>query len=297
MDETLYRSKGRAVSADLVGDRIAEYAVTGYDSLNGKTQAKDFAVYRLKHAVESQFVAVKMDDDYYVFQNSKNTPPATLGELFRTADLSAAIELNRFSENGDEEENPHYALSSDDFIWEILKSCQDAPFTTNGKFSLYDGREYIGFSVSSETLGVYKKSLCVTRDGYLWTNIFEWGYLFHIGRNAAEQILRYAEENSTEVPYEPYFNSVAGKIVEITEDYILLDDTILCRNPFKGLRYKILLNDLRISRYVTLGEVKEGDTVQVTFTGPIIEIDGYTIDSGIYIDKAVISGGNILIPE
>ena len=297
LNGTAYRSKFQAVSDHLIGSRLGMYAVSGYDVYKNEQRAEDFEVYRLKYAAERQFVAVRMDGAYYVFQNSKHTPPTTLGELFEAADLSSAIELSRFSENGGGQNDPYYGLNSDDFIWEVLAGCKNAAFTTDDKFSLYDGREYIGFTVTSETLGVYKKSLCVTEDGYLWTNAFEWGYLFNIGRDAAEQIIRYAKENSEEVPYEPYYNSVAGKIVEITEDYILLDDTVLCRNPLKGLRYKILLSDLRLSRYVTLGAIKEGDTVQVSFTGEINEADGFIISSAVSIEQAVISGGSLLIPE
>lgn len=42
----------------------------------------------------------------------------------------------------------------------------------------------------------------VTVDGYLWTNAFNYQYLFNIGEDAASKIIKYAKENSTEAEYE-----------------------------------------------------------------------------------------------
>ena len=46
-------------------------------------------------------------------------------------------------------------------------------------------REYYSFTITSETLGVYKVAMYVTVDGYLWTNAFNYQYLFNIGEDAA----------------------------------------------------------------------------------------------------------------
>ena len=140
-------------------------------------------------------------------------------------------------------------------------------------------------------------AMYVTEDGYLWTNAFNWQYLFYIGEDAASRIIHYAKENSIEVEYEPYRNSVAGTIIEITEEYILVDDSILCKNPADGITYKVLLNDLRISRYVEYGIVKVGDTVQISYEGEIDETNGNTIAGAISAFKAIISDKDVLVPE
>lgn len=105
------------------------------------------------------------------------------------------------------------------------------------------------------------------------------------------------KKKSIETEYEAYRNSVAGTIVEITEEYILVDDSILCKNPADGITYKVLLNDLRISRYVDYGIVKVGDTVQISYEGEIDETNDNTITSAISASKATISNGDVLIPE
>ena len=235
-----------------------------------------------------------MEGTCYTFKRDKYEPPHTLGERFELVDLSNAIELNRFSVNGDSPNKKHYTLSNDDYVWEVLAGCENAPFVEDEKWVAHD-REYYSFTITSETLGVYKVAMYVTADGYLWTNAFNYQYLFNIGEDAAGKIIKYAKENSTEAEYEPYFNTIVGKITEITDEYILLDDSVLCTNPDDGITYKILLNDLRISRYAESGAVRVGENVQITFEGEIHESN--TIDSAISASDVVISGGDVLIPE
>lgn len=245
--------------------------MVGYDEINsGKKYTEEFEVYKLKDAAQSQFVAVKMEGKYYVFKNDKYAPPSTLGELFDLMDLSKVIELNTFSENGDGPNKNHFVLNNDDYVWEVLAGCENAPFVEDEKWVAHD-REYYSFTITSETLGVYKGAMYVTVDGYLWTNAFNYQYLFNIGEDAASKIIKYAKENSTEAEYEPYQNTIVGKITEITDEYILLDDSILCANPDDGITYKILLNDLRISRYAESGAIRVGENVQITYEGEIDE--------------------------
>lgn len=294
LDGVSYRGKGRAVSTDLVGERIGTCSVVGYDDIHNKSYTEDFEVYELKYANKSQFVAVKMDGKYYTFKKDIYAPPSNLGELFDLVDLSQAIELSRFSENGDSADKKHYALNDDDYIWEVLAGCRDAAFIETSA-NVENGREYLSFTITSETLGVYKVAMYVTKDGYLWTNAFNYQYLFNIGEDAAGKIIKYAKENSTETEYEPYQKTVAGKIVEITDEYILIDDTVLCNDPADGITYKVLLNDLRISRYVDHEIIKVESTVQITFESEID--DANTIDSAVSASEVTISRGDVLIPE
>ena len=299
LDGVEYRSKGRAVSADLVGELIGTHTVVGYEGTdNGKKHTEDFEVYELKYADKSQFVAVRMDGKYYNFKKDEYAPPSNLGELLDFVDLPKAIKLSRFSENGDGADKKYYTLADDNYVWEVLSGCREAAFVeveSGGDRWSVQGREHLSFTVTSETLGIYKVAMYVTEDGYLWTNAFESAYLFDIGEDAAAKIIEYAMKNSTEAEYEPYRNTIAGEVVEITGDYILVDDSVLCNDPADGTIYKILLNDLRISRYVEYGVIEVGDTVQITYEGEIGAAN--TIDTAISAAKGNISGGEVLIPE
>lgn len=295
IDGVQYNSKGREVSDFYVGDSIGSYTVAGYDEINdGKKYTEEFEVYKLNDVAQSQFVAVKMDGKYYGFKKDEYAPPSTLGELMELVDLSKAIDLGRFSEGGDGPDDDHYMLNDDDYIWTVLTECESAAFVEDDKWTVHD-RKYLSFTITSEVLGVYRVAMYVTEDGYLWTNAFSYQYLFDIGEDAAGKIIKYAKENSNEAEYEPYRNSVAGTITEITDEYILVDDSVLCNNPEDGIAYKVLLNDLRISRYVEHGIVEVGDTVQVTFESELGTDN--SIADAISVSTAKISGEDVLIPE
>lgn len=74
-----------------------------------------------------------------------------------------------------------------------------------------------------------------------------------------------------------------------------MDDSVLCNNPSDGITYKVMLNDLRISRYVNYGVVKVGDTVQIYYEGEIDETNTVTTATSALI--ATISNKDALIPE
>lgn len=276
-----YEKKG-SVSEQLINAKIGTYDIWGYDEVTDEQHLKTCEAFELKNVNQSQFVAIKIQDDYYVFKNSEYNPPQTLAELFERVSLSQYFKLERFSENGDGPDTKHFALSDDKYVWDILSECQSAAFIDQDKenWHLYD-RDFISFSISSEALGVYKHALSITEDGYLWTNAFDWGYLYNIGKEAAGKIIKYAMENCKEAEYQPYneSKSVCGKVTEITDEHILVDDSILCKNSADGIIYKILINDIRISRYLDLNVIKVGETVQIFYEGKIDEQNPNTISN------------------
>ena len=137
----------------------------------------------------------------------------------------------------------------------------------------------------------------ITKSGYIWTNAFDGEYLYFIGEDNAGKIIEYVSENSNEAEYEPYNNYIVGKITEITDEYLLLDDSILCKNPDEGITYKILINDIRISRYVENNFINEGQIVLVNYEGKIDYDNLYTINKAIGFLEVIISGEELLIPE
>ena len=277
IDGIEYLGKCRAVSEPLVGESIGTYTVIGYDGVNAdKKYSAEFEAYKLKDISQSRFVAVKME------------------ELMNDVNLPNTVELNRFSENGDSPDSSHFALTNDDYVWEVLSECRNAPFVEEQMWTA-TGRNYLSFTITSEALGVYKVALYITEDGYLWTNAFDYQYLFNIGKEAAGKIISYAKENSAKAKFGPYRNCVIGTITQITDEYILVDDSVLCNNPADGITYKVMLNDLRISRYVNYGVVKVGDTVQISYEGEIDETN--TVTNATSASKATISNGDALIPE
>lgn len=261
---------GRPLSESYIGNRIGSYTLLGYDYITDEKRTDNFDVYEINKVAPEQFVAVKMDEAYFVFKKDGFDPPKTLGELFEQIDLEQVVEFSRFSEDGGGPDDNHYILSRDDFIWDVLSECTRAPFIPDDNFFVHE-REYISFSIISEPIGVYKNVIEITEDGYLSTNIFSYGYLFDIGEDAARRIIDYAKNNSTETDYEPYEKEIVGEVVEITEEYILVDDSLLYINPDDGITYKILLNNKRITRYIDKDFINKGDAVRVVYDGEIGE--------------------------
>ncbi len=272
------KNSGKALSEEYIGDKIGTYTIVGYDSFTDQQPTVTADVYTLKNISKTEFIAVKIADSYYPFKNAVYNPPMTLGELFERVDLSQFFKLERFSENSTSADANHYILKDDAYIWEVLSTCKDAEFIDLNEvwWHPYE-RDFISFTISSESLGIYKHSLLITADGYLETNAFNWGYLYYIGEEATEKIIKYAMKNSTETEYEPYNKYVTGKITEITNTHILIDDSILCKNAADGITYKIPLNDIRISRYIDRNIIKLGDIVQVSYSGEIDKENENTI--------------------
>ena len=208
--------------------------------------------------------------------------------------LGNAIKLNRFSVNNDGTEKEYYSLSNGDYVWNVLANCRDAAFITDNSYSK-SGGEFLCFTITSETLGVYKVVMYITADGYLETNMFGNRYLFFIGENASGKIIDYAKKNSEKATFEPYLNSVVGKITDITDEYISINVSVLCNNPSDGIEYKISMQDLRISRYVELNQIAKGSIVCVQYSG---EIGDENIVEGVTnIMRARISANGVEVPE
>ncbi len=294
IDGIKYRKFG-TVSEEFVGDKIGNYTIVGYDAITKEQHTTDCTMYQLKDVKQTEFMAGIITDKYYIFMNDVYNPPQTLGELFDRVDLSQFVKLERFSENNLGPSAKHFILNDDKYVWEVLSHCNEATYIDQDQahWHMYD-REFISFSISSEPLPIYKQSFTITNDGYLWTNAFQWGYLYYIGEETSEKIIKYAKGNSKKAEYEPYNNDkyIYGTIVEITDEYMVIDDSNLCKKEADGITYKVLLNDIRISRYIDRGIAEIGDKVQVSYKGEIDKENSNTISTAFSMNTVYISQSN-----
>ncbi len=300
IDDVEFAGRRVRIDAGKVGEKIGKKTLTGYASHPNDfpegPRYKMFEVYEIKNVSSDSLVAVLMDGKYYVFIGDRR-PSATFGEVLDKYGLAAVLELNRFTENDIDKDEKYYQLTDDAYIWEVLSSCRDAEKTDSDNWNRYE-RNYISFTVTSDTLGVYKHAMYITEDGYLWTNAFDYAHLYNIGIDAAEKIISYAMSNSTESKPEPFRRAIIGKIVEITDEYMLVNDGVLCEDPEDAISFKVILNDVRISRYVSSGEVNLNATVRVEYDGKIDVENGYVIYDAISAYEAIVGGdGSVMIPE
>ncbi len=293
-----YTGLQREIGDIHIGEKIGSYTFTGYDdyaeSETDSIRHRAFDVYTIQNISPDRLVAADIEGTYYVFRADRWDTPATWGEVMEEYGLPQAVTFTRFSQQKTKGDKSYYTLAEDDYIWEVLSACQDAPFVNPLGWHNAD-RAYISFTITSEKLGVYKNVLYVTEDGYLWTNIFHGEYLYAIGEEAAQQILSYAMDKGETAPSEPYRLDVVGTVTEIGDGYFLLDDSVLCKNPADGIVYTVLAEDMRIARYLALDRIQVGDTVQVVYETEMGE--DRVIDSAIYINDAILYENGVLIPE
>ena len=291
-----YRTRARAISPDLLGEYLAEAECFGYDIYTDTTNTRSFPVYAIKGIAPALLVAVEQEGIHYVFMADAYEPPATLGEFLDGYALPETLHLDRFSTYDSFTALAHYRLteplSANSRIWELLSTCRDAAYEEVSFSSPADQGQRVIFTATSEKLGIYKKSFCISAGGYLDTNIAEYGYVFQIGKEAAQAIIDYVLANSAEAEPEPYDYRLCGTVTEICDGYFLLDDSPLAAG--KGMVFKVPTDDLLIRRWLEFGRIDAGDLVCVSYTEGIE--DG-TVRGAYNISEAFLSDGQVLIPE
>ena len=128
------------------------------------------------------------------------------------------------------------------------------------------------------------------------TNVFEYGYVYYIGEEAVARVISYAKSNAEKAAFEPYEEILAGTVVEISDGYVLIDDSVRCKDPDDGIVFRVPTDDIRIRRCYEMGRIKVGDLVAVNFRGSI-DPDTLTVSGAMNISECVMTAGDILIPE
>lgn len=292
-----YRTRTRAINESLLGEVLGTCTAQGVDSYTDKTYTETFNVRKINGVSEERMIAVGMDNEYYVYFNDEVKCPATFGELLDAYNLSETLPLVKFSVNEGYKEKGYYQITDDEYIWQVLSECRDAEFyAENDKWNRGD-RNYLSFTATSEELGVYKKVFYITEDGYVSTNVFNYSYVYYIGEDAANKIITHAKGNATEAEREQYEYTIAGTITEIGDGYILLDDTVLCKDKNDGMVFKVLTEDLIIRRYLECTNIKVGDTVAVKFQTEIVLGENNTVSGAISMYKGKVTDSGMAVPE
>ena len=281
-----------SISAEVLKSKLGVGEALGVDLYTGKEYTESFEVYEINGISSDKLIAAGMAGEYYVYQIAGNyTKPVTFGELMKLYSLDENLKLAIFTVYEGYEEKGYYKVNDDAYIWQTLSKCEDAVLdNTVDSFDRSD-RDYLSFTATSDALGVYKKVVYISKDGYFATNVFNYSYIYYIGPDAAEKIISYAEENSVATTREPYELTIAGTLVEVSDDYIVIDDSVLCKNEADGTVYKIDTSDMRIKRCIDNEIIKVGDVVVVKYRGEISEsndvLGAYSINKGTLVESDV----------
>ena len=304
-----YLEEDMKVSSALIGEKLTDTTTSGYDWKNDINYTTDCSLYEIAGVDPDRFLAVTYAGDenkcdYYVFMQNEFNPPATLGDFITSLNLTETLPLTKFyyktyDYTKRKGETKQYGLTPEDSkaVWEMIVSYSDKETQTDDIHGYKDKR--IGFSATSQALGAYNLSFSLTADGYLSTNLEDYGYSFYLGEEAVEEIRNYILSHKTEAPNE-FVQNLYGVVTEIGEDYIKVDDSIVMENPEDGTEYTVYADDMRVKRYIISGYLKVGNHVRIRYGGLfsfepniisnafLLEKGGFEFEDGDY---------NFLIPE
>lgn len=285
----------RQITEAFLGECLGTVDAEGVDSYTDKVYTESLEVYQISGVSEEKLIAAGTNGEFYVYRLREVEKPATFGELMQVYGLSENLEFYRYQVCEGYKGKGYYNLEDDAYIWQILSDCKDAPLDDSVDSFDRSNRNYLSFTVTSDELGVYKRVVYISEDGYFATNIFDYSHIYFIGTDAAGKIIEYAKQHSEEGAAEAYEQTVSGTLVGIGEDYVLVDDSVLCRKKEDSTVYKIYTDDIRMKRCVEVAGSKVGDIVVVKYDGEIS--DSNEIFGAYSMDKGTLMDGSVAVPE
>jgi len=289
------------LTSEYIGEPLGKGVAKGHDIYEEKDYSIHCDVYEIRGLDCEEFVAVRYenDDTLFVFKNHEYMPPATLGEMLSRYNLQSYVSLSDFYYEKNNKTEKHYGLTegSTAEIWALIAQHASTPIVSD--YTYYRNKEHVSFALYSIPLGIDNLSMTVNSEGYLTTNLADYGYSFHIGVDAAKQIMDCALSHKTNSP--PVNRAyIVGKIIEIGDGYFTLDDSISMKNPNEGILFTVKSDALRIRRHFEMGGIAVGSTVRLTYDGRIYADNPTVIENPLTLERCFIGGSNgdqILIPE
>ncbi len=110
----------------------------------------------------------------------------------------------------------------------------------------------------------------------------------------------YASEEGRALLSTPEIRQFAGRVTEIGEGYVMIDDTEICKDPEEGMTFRILTDDPRVSRCFAFSAygIRVGSLIVVSFDVPITIGEGNTVAGAIDVNIGHLAeNGDVLIPE
>lgn len=286
-----YHSRAHAISESKLGEDLGQWTVKGYDWYTETQPERTAQVRAITGVDKNRLVAVQLDGQWYVFLYDRDQKPATFGAFMDELNLAQNLSLTHFSTTDDD----YYSVESDSTLWAILSTCRNAKLTEDSDY--LSKREHISFTATSEELGISNLVFTVTADGFVKTNILNFGCDYFIGQDAAKQILDYAHANKQSATWDITY-WIAGTVTEIGDGYILVDDSVMMEKPEDGMVFRISTEDVRIRRWVEwIGAgIKVGNFVVVRYNDGVDTENNNNVLGAYSINKAKLADGTVLIP-
>ena len=301
-----YVSRSNVISDEsLLGEIIhdenaSKYEIFGWDSYTEEEkqelEMEGFEIRKIKNVDSDKLIAVRIFGEYVVFRSciGEKEFPQTFKEFYDGYGLSQTLKLETYCDKDGYSTGDWFTTDAGQYVIDALADCGAAPLVSaDGAY--FSDKNGITFTVTSEPLGIYKKSFIITEDGYLCTNIAEYGYTFEIGKDKANDIISYVKAHSTKTEMEPFYNSVAGIITKIGDGYILVDDSVLCKDEKDGIVFKIPTDSMIVRRWIEYYHLNVGDAVMIEYKGDISK--DYTVNGIVSMSEAIITEEGVIVEE
>ena len=296
---------GETLSPTWVGDKVNNaIAQGGYgiiDSSNDEVNSSiGCELYEIKGITPDRFLAVKYEgyEEYYVFMQNEYNPPATLGDLINDLNLPETFPFTVFSTTDSGLERYGITEEGSKRLWDWFSSCSAAATLSNepGADGLPLGETVITYTVDAEALGVSNLSWRLTSGGYLCTNIENYGYYYYLDTGSVD-ILKDLTLYYQTMPPESDNYVIIGEITAIADRFIVVSDKLCMKHSYEGKEFTIMLDDIRLKRYLLCDLLSVGQHVLIRYTGQN-GTDSAHITTAYELNIGTINDyGTILIPE
>ena len=242
----------------------------------GSAASDTIDVYAIRNVSEEYFIAAEINGKYVCFMIEDFKAPETLGDFLEVFNPVRTIDVQYFYSLDMPEYHNIFVTNNDNPLWNYMKRYSRAKLTADTALRP-DPSQWIGnpditgwvyaFIVSSPVLGGEDKTMYLTSDGRMIIDLFGTPVAYNTGTDAWAGILDVMEYTS--VDQATLHNFFVGTVTEIGEDYILIDDSVSCRERSEGLVFRIDTEKLIDRDYIYSKEFHIGDKVYVGFQGQI----------------------------
>ncbi|MGN0517744.1 MAG: hypothetical protein ACI4II_03365 [Acutalibacteraceae bacterium] len=189
IDSNEYSSLTVYVDTADIGNKLGTYEVSGYDEYD-KRHSIEADVFAINKVSEKCAVYVKLDDiDGYIAFVNPYYKPENLGQFITDLNLTETLSFGsayyEYTQNA-VSETVIYDDFEDKTAWDILLNKTDIQNVLDYDTMNFD-EQIISIAVDMPELGYTNRSMWLTKDGYLHTNILETGKAFFIGKDTVER--------------------------------------------------------------------------------------------------------------
>lgn len=202
IDGELFSSTLGEIDKDQLGEFLFETTLIGYDYTDpnyyiDREKAKEYKinadVYAVKGVNQRYIVAAQYEgqDGFYTYIPNGYVPE-TLGEFVNNLNLKETLTIDTIlyeSEKDGRKITTEYALPDYSVFWDLLAENASAKYEDPNELKKFGGE--LGIQVSMDIAAETEKHIGISKNGYLYTNIYHTGKAFYIGEDNTTAFINY----------------------------------------------------------------------------------------------------------